>query len=324
MFSKSQMYMDEIPSSLDNADADTVVRQLFVVARSATTVESRELSARLTERFLGVHNLTPPRLAQEIGVAPQTVNRWLTAKFTPRPAQIIKLQSLTQRTSTAINASATNGDNDFTSFLGVRPLEYVMNLESEANAIWIASNGYLRESNRGPMGEQILQALRQGVHFRYVFHARSEAAGAFSQMLAWLKNESFTGKVTGYVIKSDEMAYRLGLSSAPGAWISIEYSPLQATRLQRNFDVFHALSAREYADAEKCRIKNDDGQSCWVELPTAQAQLWHERLRQMAKKTATNPDIDVCQIESQPRHATRNQTPCDGNCVSPKAIAGAG
>ncbi len=324
MFSMSKTSVADVLQSLETADAETVVRQLFVVSRGETTESSRELSARLMERFLVACDLTPPRLAQEIGVAPQTVNRWLTAKITPRVAQVLKLQALTQRNSIAAGPHPINRGDDLTRFLGVRPLEYVMNLEAEANAVWIVSNGYLHEANRGAVGEKILQALRQGVHFRYVFHQRSEAADAFSRLQSWLKTESFAEYVMGYVIKSRELAYEIGLSVAPGAWIAIEYSPLQAARLQRASDVFHALSVREYADTEKCRVKNDDGQSCWVELPAPMAQRWQEHLNEMATSAADNPDIAVRRVSGQSRRSTRSQMPCKGNSVIPKATSGAG
>lgn len=143
--------------------------------------------------------LTPTRLAGKIGVAPQTVNRWLTAKVAPRPSQVIKLQAVAREIQSSVSNDMVgfNKPTGGLSSLGARSVDYVMAVETEAKSVWIVKNGTLREASRGFIGEQVLQALQNGVQFNYVFFRDTPAAESFERLRTWVGKEEFVGSVTG-------------------------------------------------------------------------------------------------------------------------------
>jgi DNA-binding transcriptional regulator YiaG len=251
----------------------------------------------LVRQFREATGLTPAQFARRLGVAPQTVHRWQKDEARPRPSQMEKFDRLLRSLGPgdpcppggatrpipfqplpiqgASAAEAAAG-------LGIHFYDSVMELERQAKAVWIVKSGRLREGEGGYIGEMVLEALRGGVEFHYVFLQGSPAEQSFrSEFRQWIEAEPIRGTVTGHCVKDPQVAYDLGLSDAPSAPVAIEYGPEQAARLRRRFDVFLALSAREYMDASHTSVKNEDGQPCWVELATARSSRWMKKLSRL-------------------------------------------
>lgn len=245
--------------------------------------------AELLRQLLETVGLSAPALARHLGVAPQTVNRWRNGQAVPRPRQAQKLQEwlsgyLSEAEPVIPEVEKWSEAPDAVKCLGVRFANEVLALEGEARAVWIVKSGELREGVRGAIGESVLRGLRHGTHFHYLFLEGTAAARTFRQLTQWLQDETFAGQVTGYEVRDDRLARAIGLTEAPGAWIGLEYSPAQATRLGRHFDVLFALGVREYADVGRTQIKNEDGQACWLELATPQAARWLSLLSETARR----------------------------------------
>jgi DNA-binding transcriptional regulator YiaG len=306
--------------------------QRLTLIKQAPTVISGRLSKAQVSRFvrsaLKVTGMTPPQMARQLGVAPQTVNRWVRGVVQPRPGQIDKVLAILQekngieQSRTSVGIESVNGQHEaqdeyhagpvaFSEAaprLGIHFTDSVMGLEGEARDVWIIKCGPLREADGGFMAAAVLRALRAGTHFHYLFLPGSAAEETFLHYLKpWLEEEDFTGKVTGYVMRDLAQAARVGLSSTPGAWVVIEYSTDQARRLQRDFDVFKALAVREYMDATRRHIKNEDGQPCWLELATPQAKVWIAQLRHLraAAKSAGETKVDLIRVISRTRRMPR-------------------
>lgn len=221
--------------------------------------------------------MSPSELARHLEITPQTVNRWRNGQMVPRPTQARKLEAWVVKREKA-RASQTAYDLNM---MGIRLAEEILKLETEAKVVWVVKSGLLREANGGLVGESVLQGLRNGAHFRYLFLPHSPAAQSFKGLASWLETENWSGTATGYSLTDAHLATAIGLSEAPGAWIGIEYSTAQIQKLGRRFDVFFALGVREYADAARTQVKNEDGQPIWLELGAPQAARWLETLQNL-------------------------------------------
>jgi transcriptional regulator with XRE-family HTH domain len=274
---------------------------------------TRAQASRFIRSSMKVMGLSPLQMAQRLGVAPQTVNRWIGGTVTPRAKPLHKILALLDsegfeaafpvassevlQNSDVLQknderASNSTGSLAFQS-LGLHFSDSIMALEVEAREVWVIKCGALREATRGFIGESVLHALKAGANFHYVFLPGSAAEETFlHQLKPWLDTETFTGHVTGYIIQDMVQATLLGLGQVPGAWIVIEYSKAQMRRLQRGFDVFKALPVREYSDSTRQHVKNEDGQPCWIELATPQASIWIERLREL-QSVARSPQQET-------------------------------
>jgi transcriptional regulator with XRE-family HTH domain len=234
--------------------------------------------AQMMRQLLEVSGLSAPTLARHLEVAPQTVHRWCSGTAMPRPKQIQKLERWFTQGEEAGRAEVPEAvprqAPESLKYLGIRFADEVLALEAEARAVWIVKSGTLREEVRGSIGEAVLRGLKHGTRFHYLFLEGTPAASSFQQLSRWLEGESFAGQVTGYRVGDNHVARAVGLTDAPGAWIGIEYTDEQAARMQRRFDVFFAVGAREYTDATRSQVKNEDGQPCWIELATPLAARW--------------------------------------------------
>lgn len=224
--------------------------------RLARSLYTTEEAARFVSDVLEIADLSPSQLALSIGVAPQTVNRWIRKNVSPRAGQLKKLSNLLDEMNPAIADTGVHNQWTGTTWgepsesiraLGIHFLDAILALEVQARDVWVLKCGSLREAVRGSIGEAVLQGLKNGTNFHYVFLAGSAAEQSFVRQLEpWLKEEKITGSLIGYGIKDCIWAGTLGLTQTPGAWIAIEYSESQALRLHRRFDVFKAISVREY------------------------------------------------------------------------------
>lgn len=290
-------------------------RALLKMGRDLT---NRHYTSAETSRFIKALLKTTkqpaPRFAADIGVAPQTVNRWLRGTVSPRVGQLQKIvalmengmqkRPLSEAFKNLLDKGSDHASQAFQS-LGLHFSDSIMALESQARDVWIIKCGVLREAARGFMGEKVLQALKQGTNFHYVFLPDSGAERTFRCSLQpWLEREHFLGSVTGYIIKDAEQAATLGITRTPGAWIAIEYSNAQMQQLHRGFDVFKALPVREYSDATRQNVKNEDGQPCWIELATPQASVLMSQLNDLrsnalrAQEKIENSDSEIVEIIS--------------------------
>jgi len=263
---------------LPSPNAQTLLR-LSSSLRGEASRPNPELEkvAELMRQIVTASGLSAPALARHLEVAPQTVHRWCNGSTMPRPRQIQKLErwlAPPQEPGQALADAATRHAPEAIRCLGIRFADEVLALEAEARAVWIVKSGTLREEVRGSIGETVLRGLKNGTHFHYLFLESTPAAISFRNLSGWLRREEFTGRMTGYRVGDDHLARAIGLSDAPGAWVGIEYSEAQAARLQRRFDVFFAVGTREYTDAARSHVKNEDGQPCWIELATPQAAHW--------------------------------------------------
>lgn len=232
--------------------------------------------AELFSLLLSSTSYSSPQLARIISVAPQTVNRWKTGKTQPRLGQIKKLQEAIMGANGPRDTPSTSPDPTRlgTSILGVRSVEEMLVLEAGAQDVWIVKNGVLREAVPGFVGDMVLRGLKRGTNFHYVFAADSAAEMSFQTHFSeWIQRETFTGRLSGHSVRDTHTAYKLHLSLAPGAWVAIRYSSVQAEQLRRQFDVFMALPVRQYIDGSRTIIENEDGQAHWFELPSQHA--WH-------------------------------------------------
>lgn len=258
--------------------------------------------------------MTPSQLALALNVAPQTVNRWLRKKVNPRVGQLKKLLKLLDEMNPIPANNAAHGDctgsvpgeaPESIRSLGIHFLDAILSLEVQARDVWILKCGSLREAVRGSIGEAVLEGLRNGTNFHYVFLEGSAAKDSFaSQLKSWLHDEKIMGNLIGYCIKDVLWASSLGLTQTPGAWIAIEYSEAQVQRLHRRFDVFKAISVREYTDATRQHVKNEDGQPCWIELATPYASVWMEALndlRAVAGKNRGGRGVNVIRPAAEKR-----------------------
>lgn len=237
--------------------------------------------------------------ARRLNVAPQTVGRWETNQAKPRRNQILKFEALLPATEPLPLSSKPDFEQENVSHLGVHLSDTVFQREKHAKEVWIIKSGRLREADRGFIGESILEALQNGVHFRYVFFQGTEADKAFRrEFQRWVKSERVSGTVTGYCIKSHALAFDLGLSSSPCAWVLIEYSAEQRLRLKRRLDVLMALSVREYLDITHSSAKNEDGQPCWIELATPRASEFASKLTALILRVKNRSDVEVLHIAS--------------------------
>lgn len=301
---------------------------------------SRQETSRYIGLVLRVVQMSPKQFAGALGVAPQTVNRWLRGSVSPQGEQFLKIIALIDnetghrtitdqssgnekpaprkeqpnpRSNVIASEAATvrvsldeiNHQKGISPSLGVHLTASIMALEMKARNVWIIKCGSLREAARGFFGESVLQALKDGTHFHYLFLADSLAEKSFrSGLQPWLAKETFSGSVTGYVLQDPVDASRIGLGRGPGAWIVIEYSQAQVSQMQRSFDVFFALSVREYLDSSHHQVKNEDGQPCWLELATAQAAAFQDRLNDLIQGERNIPTdrlgrITLWQIKQQ-------------------------
>jgi transcriptional regulator with XRE-family HTH domain len=272
---------------------------------------STKEAARFIRALLRTTRSSSPQLAREIGVASQTVNRWVRGTTSPRSGQIRKILALmendlgmplkSEKHSNILGDKMVHLPKTFDS-LGIHFSESIMALEAEAREVWVIKCGALREATRGFMGEAVLRALKNGVHFHYIFLTDSEAERTFvHQLKPWLATQKFSGIVTGYNVKDATHATTIGITQAPGAWIVIEYSQHQMQSLKRSFDVFKALPVREYMDDTRREIKNEDGQPCWIELATSRASALMERLSDLRSMTMKGslPEIEILRIRSR-------------------------
>ncbi len=234
--------------------------------------------AELMRQVVEASGSSAPMLARQMEVAPQTVHRWCNGNAVPRPRQIQKLERLFAQPQEASESvapvAAPRQAPEALRCLGIRFADEVLALEAEARAVWIVKSGTLREEARGSIGEAVLRGLKHGTRFHYLVLEGTPAAHSFRRLADWLGRETFSGEMTGYRVGDGHLARAVGLTDAPGAWIGIEYSEEQATRLQRRFDVFFAVGTREYTDATRSQVKNEDGQPCWIELATPKAAQW--------------------------------------------------
>ena len=287
MFSKPQQ-AQQILTQLENATRPGNSRKAIDVGETV-------------KAFRQLVSLNRTEFARQLQVAPQTVGRWEANQTKPRRNQILKFESLLP-TEDVASETKPNLERENTGRLGIHLSDTIFELEKHAKEVWIVKSGRLREADRGFIGESIFEALQNGVHFRYVFLAGTTADKSFRRELKpWVKSERVSGTVTGYCIKSHALAFDLGLSSSPCAWIVVKYNAEQRLRLKRHFDVFLALSAREYSDVEHSSAKNEDGQPCWVELATPRASAFASRLATLISPDKNSTDVEILRIDSARR-----------------------
>lgn len=268
-------------------------------AHVGTTRPEATQSSALVKDILESLAISPPELARHLELAPQTINRWRKGEIVPRPRQAQRLEAwLQQQQPNLIEISPSNA-HDLNS-LGIRLSAEILHWEADAKAVWIVKSGVLREAARGTIGETVLRGLQNGAHFNYVFLRHSPASESFQRLSKWLQTENFTGNVTGFEISDYHLASAIGLTEVSGAWIGIEYSPDQVAILKRRFDVFFAVSVREYSDARRTDTKNEDGQPCWMELATPQAARWLEALNNLCAELSGNPHQKQAHISFLP------------------------
>ncbi len=244
--------------------------------------------AELMRQIVESSGLSAPTLARHLEVAPQTVHRWCNGKAVPRLRQIQKLQRLLAQPQGLSEPVSTElvplQAPEAIRCLGIRFADEVLALEAEARPVWIVKSGTLREEARGSIGEAVLRGLKHGTRFHYLFLEGTPAAHSFRRLADWLSRETFASQITGYRVGDAHLARAIGLTDALGAWIGIEYSDAQAARLQRRFDVFFALGAREYTSPTRLQVKNEDGQPCWIELATPKAAYWLDTITETVAK----------------------------------------
>lgn len=282
---KQNIVVGNPPATLD---------KLLVMAQTPSLIRAPEEVANFFENLLEITSIAASQLAREINVTPQTVNRWQRGEVAPRSRQFEKISAFIKE---RMNEETANNfpldenhkvwkDVEAASRLGIHFSDSIMALEKEAQHVWILKSGILREASQGYIGQGVLCALKNGVHYHYVFLAGTPAATSFVRLVEWLKAQEFTGSVTGYALHDPIWAGTLGITQVPGAWVMIEYGETQIHQLQRNFDVFMGLPAREYTDATRQHLKNEDGQPCWIELATSRADIWKERLHELRELTS--------------------------------------
>ena len=239
------------------------------------------LTAPLVRELLARLDLSVAEVAGQLGLAPQTVHRWRNGKTVPRPRQTRDLAAWIERhtAKTGTDSGVLPPSSEASAHVGIRFAAEVLELERGAQHVWIVKSGALREGVRGAIGESVLRALQNGAHFSYVFLESTPAAQSFKQLQRWLEKETFSGHVRGFCVSDPHLARAIGLSDAPGAWIGLDYSPEQARRLGRSFDVFFGIAAREYTDTSRTQTKNEDGQAAWIELATPCAARWLQMLK---------------------------------------------
>ena len=271
---------DAPPDSIQNLS----VQELAIRLRAEVEKfqPQARLCAPLVSELLSRLDMPVAEVAGELGLAPQTVHRWRNGKTVPRPRQARDLASwIEQREQKTENAPlALPAQSEASAQIGIRFADEILGLEREAKHVWIVKSGVLRECVRGAIGEGVFHALQNGVNFSYVFLEGTPAAQSFKQFHNWLQKEEFSGHVQGFCVSDPHLARAIGLSDSPGAWIGLDYSAPQAKRLGRQFDVFFAVAAREYADASRTQPKNEDGQAVWIELATPYAARWLQTLKE--------------------------------------------
>ena len=194
--------------------------------------------------------------------------------------------------------------------LAIRPLEYLLDREADAQEIWIVrSNTFFLSGFPGHTRKKMLTLLEEDSsrHFFFLFRDDQKREDVPSNLpedekLKWSLRQSdnpprdsfahfkkaakarddststpaaapLFERVHGYGVKTADEMLALGLGMTYAATVILIYKDDAAERLKRDHDIFSEMYIAAYEDVHTRR--DDDGYLAWIEIPPRRAQtLW--------------------------------------------------
>lgn len=262
----------------------------------------------LIRRIREATGFGPSEFSSRLGVSRQTLDNWESGSVMPKPWLIrSKLAQLLPST----------GPADVIDRFGILFADDVLELlrKPQATAVWIfkCSSFFEGLPQHNRLRQFVWEKMEHGCIFHYAFPQKTTAADTFErfkELTAESSHKDLAGRLMGYCIKDEAFAAQLRLlerrGEVPYAWIAVQYaddpdSNLGRSILASTWDVFLAQAVAEYFDKTRIREK-ENGQICWIQLPSGPAYIspWQERIQ--ALRNAPRGKVQLIKL-SKPKQA---------------------
>jgi DNA-binding XRE family transcriptional regulator len=264
--------------------------------------ETKRELGKLVREIRQALGYRPSEFNVRLGVSRQTLDNWESGAVTPKLWLIrSKLTELLPATDAVdlVDRLGILFTDDWIQLLRVKT----------SYDVWIFKSAPFFEGlpQQDKLREFVWGKLRDGCNFHYVFAEKSQAEVTFNNFAAQTqkkKNLKLGAKLTCYRVHDLKLATEIRLPApekqgeAPCGWLAVQYGDEEFERggrsvLQTRWDVFVGQSVAEYFDKGKTRQK-EDGQICWLQLPSSHVAIWRDRIAQVEK--APSRQVDTKQI----------------------------
>jgi hypothetical protein len=252
--------------SQNNAEAARVFGLLEAEWDSASKREAGGTTETFTKHLLEYRKqlgLSKADVAAKLGVQWTTVDRWEAVEngSLPRKSAVEKLRSLLNLHAEPPRQHSADPSDE--SHLGYRTLEYVTALQRHASKVWIGKARHRFQAVENlTVRKLVLENMKAGTHYTYVFPCRTEAAKSFEKFRDYIKDTLNQGELIGNQLtsleidhavseaeakrKAEDQSAAFGFDSWYQSWIAMEYTDAAAKRFRRKRDIFIEIPVRCY------------------------------------------------------------------------------